>query len=100
MHLCSGKDVFLTVATGDGKSTLIQGPIVADLAAGINSIGLALTPTKCLGESQGYQARSANEKLIPALALNEDTVRDAQNATPPRDLFDEVAKGKCPRCNR
>ncbi|KAG9091512.1 hypothetical protein FS749_016479 [Ceratobasidium sp. UAMH 11750] len=109
MHLCSGKDVFLTVATGGGKSTLIQGPIVADLAAGINSIGLALTPTKCLADDQvrleylkqnnkltfrGYQARSANEKLIPALALHEDTVRDAQNATPPRDLFDEVAKGK------
>ncbi|KAG9093814.1 hypothetical protein FS749_013681 [Ceratobasidium sp. UAMH 11750] len=52
MHLCSGKDVFLTVVTGDGKSILIQGPIVADLAAGINSIGLALTPTKCLGEDQ------------------------------------------------
>ncbi|KAG9076717.1 hypothetical protein FRC06_009351 [Ceratobasidium sp. 370] len=91
MQLCDGKDVFLTVATGEGKSTLVHGPIIADLAAGIHSIGVALVPTKCLADDQ---ARSANEKHIPALALHEDTVRDAQNATPPRNLFDEVAEGK------
>ncbi|KAG8706235.1 hypothetical protein FRC11_008397 [Ceratobasidium sp. 423] len=91
MSLCSGKDRFLTVATGQGESTLIQGPIVADLAAGIDSIGVMLIPTECLADDQ---ARSASAKGIQALALQKDLLREARESSPSRDLFEEVAKGE------
>ncbi|KAG8732565.1 hypothetical protein FRC11_012576 [Ceratobasidium sp. 423] len=91
MSLCSWRDGFLTVATGQGKSTLIQGPIVADLVAGIDSIGVTLVPTKCLADDQ---ARSASAKGIRALALHEDSLREARESSPSRDLFEEVAKGE------
>ncbi|KAH7325533.1 hypothetical protein B0J17DRAFT_537503, partial [Rhizoctonia solani] len=87
----NGTDGFLTVATGQGKSTLIQGPIVANLAAGIDSIGVTLVPTKCLADDQ---ARSATAKGIRALALHEDTIREARESSPSRDLFEEVARGE------
>ncbi|KAG8728823.1 hypothetical protein FRC11_010118 [Ceratobasidium sp. 423] len=89
MSLCSGKDGFLTVATGQGESIFIQGPIVADLAAGIDSIGVTLIPTKCLADDQ---ARSASAKGIRALALHKDSLREARESSPSRDLFEEVAK--------
>ncbi|KAG9074586.1 hypothetical protein FS749_013828 [Ceratobasidium sp. UAMH 11750] len=92
MDLCNGKDVFLVVGTGEGKSCLIQAPIIADRAAGLKSVGLGLTPTKALANDQ---ARAATNKPagIRALALHEDSVRSAQDATPPRNLFKEIARG-------
>jgi superfamily II DNA helicase RecQ len=55
MDLCSGKDVFLVVGTGEGKSFLIQAPVIADHAAGRHSMGLVLVPTKALADDQVSQ---------------------------------------------
>ncbi|KAG8756127.1 hypothetical protein FRC12_010677 [Ceratobasidium sp. 428] len=52
MDLCDGKDVFLVVGTGEGKSCLIQAPVLADAAAGRKSIGVVLVPTKALADDQ------------------------------------------------
>ncbi|KAF8601733.1 P-loop containing nucleoside triphosphate hydrolase protein, partial [Ceratobasidium sp. AG-I] len=91
MDLCNGKDVFLVVATGEGKSCLIQAPVIADHAAGRLSIGLVLVPTKALADDQ---ARAAKAKKIQGLALHEDSLREARKETPPRDLFTEIKLGK------
>ncbi|KEP49080.1 DEAD/DEAH-box helicase [Rhizoctonia solani 123E] len=90
MALCGGKDVFLVIGTGQGKSFLIQAPIIADRKSGNPSIGIVLVPTKALADDQ---ARAAKDKGINALALHEDSRRAAQKETTPRDLFKETAAG-------
>lgn len=52
MALCDGKDAICIVATGAGKSALIQGPILAYEALGDKAIGIAVVPTKGLADDQ------------------------------------------------
>lgn len=54
MSICSGKDAFVVAATGDGKSTLTLGPIIADFAAGQISVGIVVVPTKGLADDQVF----------------------------------------------
>ncbi|KAG9120128.1 hypothetical protein FRC07_004510, partial [Ceratobasidium sp. 392] len=91
MDLCNGKDVFLVVGTGEGKSCLTQAPIIADREAGRHSVGLALVPTKALADDQ---ARAAQRVKIRALPLHEDSVRAAHKQVPPRNLFTEIKLGE------
>ncbi|KAG8679115.1 hypothetical protein FRC09_019246, partial [Ceratobasidium sp. 395] len=69
MSLCNGKDVFLVVGTGEGKSCLIQSPVLANAAAGRKSIGIVLAPTKAPADDE---ARAANDKRTEAIAVHED----------------------------
>jgi ERCC4-related helicase len=52
MEINQKKDVFCVVATGMGKTVILQaGPIAAD-ARGETGIGLIIVPTKVLVEQQ------------------------------------------------
>ncbi|KAF8598904.1 P-loop containing nucleoside triphosphate hydrolase protein [Ceratobasidium sp. AG-I] len=88
MEMDNGKDVFLIAGTGLGKSTIIYVPLLADIQESKESIGLVIVPTKTLADDQ---ARSANSKGIPSLALHEDTLRVAQDSG--KKLFNEVKTG-------
>lgn len=63
MDLCNGQDVFAIIPTGGGKSTLMQGALLADKAAGKHSIGIALVPTKSLADDQVRQRVCLNLTL-------------------------------------
>ncbi|KAG8769545.1 hypothetical protein FRC12_004897 [Ceratobasidium sp. 428] len=91
MDLCEGKDVFLVIGTGEGKSFLIQAPVIADAKAGQQTVGIVLVPTKGLADDQ---ARAANDKGVKAIAVHEDNVRAWQKKIPPPSLFEEVGKGE------
>ncbi|KAG9090386.1 hypothetical protein FS749_000597 [Ceratobasidium sp. UAMH 11750] len=93
MAACQGKDAVCIVATGAGKSALIQGPIVAFEAVGQDAVGIVVKPTKGLADDQ---ARAAASKGIKALALHADANRAAAAENPPRNLFSEVANGLWP----
>ncbi|KAJ6479384.1 hypothetical protein DFH09DRAFT_807850, partial [Mycena vulgaris] len=81
-------DVFCVNATGMGKTVILQaGPIAAD-ARGESGIGLIIVPTKVLVEQQ---AEVASARGLRALAINEDTVREA--ALEKRDLWKELTGG-------
>lgn len=54
MGLCDGKDAFVVAGTGNGKSTLTLGPIIADHARGQMSIALVVVPTKTLADDQVF----------------------------------------------
>ncbi|KAJ7637933.1 P-loop containing nucleoside triphosphate hydrolase protein [Mycena polygramma] len=82
------KHIFLVIATGMGKTVvLMAGPIAAS-ARGEKGIALFIVPTKALVEQQ---AEVASRRGLRALAINQDTVRDARLAG--RDLFKELANG-------
>ncbi|KAG8739430.1 hypothetical protein FRC10_005639 [Ceratobasidium sp. 414] len=92
MHICAGHDVFVIAPTGAGKSTIMQGAVLADQAQGILSIAITLVPTKSLAEDQ---ARATNNiDGLEALALHRDSVTAAKCQHPPRDLFKEIENGK------
>ncbi|KAG8780721.1 hypothetical protein FRC12_022649 [Ceratobasidium sp. 428] len=92
MDVCAGQDVFIQAPTGAGKSTIMQGAVLADRARGIESIAITLCPTKSLCDDQ---ARSTNKvDGLDALALHGGSVSAANCQFPPRNLFDEVKKGK------
>ncbi|KAF8193517.1 P-loop containing nucleoside triphosphate hydrolase protein [Mycena galopus ATCC 62051] len=89
MQINQNKDVFCVVATGMGKTVVLQaGPIAAD-ARGETAIGLIIVPTKVLVEQQ---AEVATARGLRALPINEDTVREA--ALERRDLWAELVRGK------
>ncbi|KAG9088336.1 hypothetical protein FRC06_002085 [Ceratobasidium sp. 370] len=102
MHVCAGHDVFAIAPTGAGKSTVIQGAVLADRARGIPSIAVTLVPTKSLAEDQcqmkiieSVKARATNNiDGLEALALHHDSVAVANCQHPPRDLFKEIENGK------
>ncbi|KAG9096964.1 hypothetical protein FS749_007369 [Ceratobasidium sp. UAMH 11750] len=52
MAACQGKDAVCIMATGAGKSALIQGPIVVFKAAGQDAVGIVVEPTKGLADDQ------------------------------------------------
>ncbi|KAF8606592.1 P-loop containing nucleoside triphosphate hydrolase protein [Ceratobasidium sp. AG-I] len=91
MDLCIGRDVFAIIPTGGGKSTLMQGAILADKAAGTSSIGITLVPTKSLADDQ---AHAANRVGLRAIALHEDSLREANALKPRRDIFQEIEDGR------
>jgi DEAD/DEAH box helicase domain-containing protein len=47
-----GSDVVLTAGTGQGKSTLLLAPLLAQREIEGKAIGLSIAPTKALGEDQ------------------------------------------------
>ncbi|KAG8727616.1 hypothetical protein FRC10_005823, partial [Ceratobasidium sp. 414] len=94
--LREGKDVFVIAPTGAGKSTVIQGAVLADRASGLESVAVVLVPTKCLANDQA-RALNKNEKvngLLRGLALHADAVSDANCQHPPRKIFEEIQAGK------
>ena len=50
MDLYRGKDVFLTIATGQGKTIVLLSSLLAAKAKGEKGIGVAIVPTKALAQ--------------------------------------------------
>lgn len=50
--ICNGGDVICIIATGAGKSALIQGPVLALKAMGKVAVGIVIIPTKGLADDQ------------------------------------------------
>ncbi|KAK7000494.1 P-loop containing nucleoside triphosphate hydrolase protein [Favolaschia claudopus] len=88
MHIIEGKDVFCVCATAQGKTMVLQAAAIAADARGENGICLIIVPTKVLVEQQ---AEVASDRGLRALAINEDTVREA--ALGKRDLWRELKSG-------
>ncbi|KAJ3505621.1 hypothetical protein NMY22_g17518 [Coprinellus aureogranulatus] len=80
--LYCGRDVFLTIATGQGKTAVLLSPLLAARAKGESGIGLAIVPTKVLAQQL---EKTANGIGIAAFAVTEDTLRDS-----PVNLFQLV----------
>ncbi|KAH9945567.1 P-loop containing nucleoside triphosphate hydrolase protein [Amylocystis lapponica] len=91
MDLIAGKDVFLVIAPGMGKTTVLHAPLLAAQARGERGIAIIIVPTKLLGVQQ---AKVASARGLRALAINEDTVHDAYYEEPSRNLFSELSSGK------
>ncbi|KAJ7451710.1 P-loop containing nucleoside triphosphate hydrolase protein [Mycena galericulata] len=89
MDVNAGKDVFCVIATGMGKTVVLQAGAIAARARGEKGIALMIVPTKVLVEQQ---ADVASRRGLRALAINQDTVRDARLSG--RDLFKELAEGE------
>jgi superfamily II DNA helicase RecQ len=105
--ILEGKDVVLTAGTGQGKTTLLYAPLLVTRLQNPTAIGLSVIPTKALGLDQVcflslqlpfhspeiiLKERSASSRGIPAVAINEDTVRRASSQG--RNLFKEVLEGQ------
>ncbi|KAJ7689946.1 P-loop containing nucleoside triphosphate hydrolase protein, partial [Mycena rosella] len=84
-----GIDVFCVIATGMGKTVILQSGAIAAHARGEKGIALIIVPTKVLVEQQ---ADVASRRGLRALAINQDTVRDARLAA--CDLFKKLEKGE------
>jgi len=52
MDLNAGKDLFLVIATGMGKTTVLHAPLLAAQARCEKGIALLIVPTKILVEQQ------------------------------------------------
>lgn len=50
--LYTGRDVFATVRTGGGKSTLVHAPVLAAKVEGIDAKAIVVGPTKALLDDQ------------------------------------------------
>ncbi|KDN44991.1 hypothetical protein RSAG8_05164, partial [Rhizoctonia solani AG-8 WAC10335] len=88
MALCEGRDIVCIVATGAGKSALIQGPAIIYKAAGKKKCGIVIVPTKGLADDQ---AQEAKKRGIEALALHEDATRAATAKN--ENLFKQIKNG-------
>ncbi|KAJ7877153.1 hypothetical protein B0H13DRAFT_2253331 [Mycena leptocephala] len=88
MEIVRGKDVWCIIATGMGKTVVLQTGAIAADARGECGICLIIVPTKVLVEQQ---AEVATARGLRALAINEDTVREA--ALVKRDLWLELTRG-------
>ncbi|KAK7058204.1 P-loop containing nucleoside triphosphate hydrolase protein, partial [Favolaschia claudopus] len=88
MHINAGKDVVCVAGTSKGKTLVLQSGPIAAQARGEKGIALMIVPTKVLVEQQ---ADVASRRGLRALAINQDTVRDARLAG--RDLFKELGAG-------
>ncbi|KAJ7183812.1 P-loop containing nucleoside triphosphate hydrolase protein [Mycena filopes] len=88
LEIEKGNDVFCVSATGTGKTVVLMAGAIAADARGEKGIALFIVPTKILVEQQ---AEVASRRGLRALAINQDTARDASLAG--RDLFKELAEG-------
>ncbi|KAJ7215743.1 P-loop containing nucleoside triphosphate hydrolase protein, partial [Mycena rebaudengoi] len=86
--LVDGHDLFLVIATGKGKTIILHAPLIAAQARKERGIAFLIVPTKVLAEQQ---AEVAQRNGLRALAINEDSVREA--GLQKRDLFAEFAGG-------
>ncbi|KAJ6628449.1 P-loop containing nucleoside triphosphate hydrolase protein [Mycena sp. CBHHK59/15] len=89
MAINRGTDVYCTIATGMGKTVILQAGAIAADARGECGICLVIVPTKVLVEQQ---AEVASARGLCGLAINEDTVREAALAK--RDLWLELTRGE------
>ncbi|GJF00902.1 P-loop containing nucleoside triphosphate hydrolase protein [Phanerochaete sordida] len=86
--ICLGKDVFLVVAAGGGKTyVMASGPLVAQ-HLGQSAIGFIVAPTKILTEQHAKVLTSIG---LRTLAINEDSLRLARDEG--RDLWQELLSG-------
>ncbi|KAJ7208126.1 hypothetical protein C8J57DRAFT_1610341 [Mycena rebaudengoi] len=83
-----GHNLFLVIATGKGKTIILHAPLIAAQARKERGIAFLIVPTKVLAEQQ---AEVAQKNGLRALAINEDSVREA--GLQKRDLFAEFAGG-------
>ncbi|KIM45746.1 hypothetical protein M413DRAFT_24878 [Hebeloma cylindrosporum] len=86
LDLVQGKDLFLVIATGTGKTIVLHAPLLAAQEKKENGVAIIIVPTKLLVEQQAQVAQKHNLK---ALVIHEDSVRDAKLHG--RDLFEELA---------
>ncbi|KZT06052.1 uncharacterized protein LAESUDRAFT_632291, partial [Laetiporus sulphureus 93-53] len=89
LDIIEGREVFLVIAPGQGKTTVFWAPLLAAQAFGERGVALYIVPTKLLSIQQSESARRVG---LRAIALNEDTVRDAYYDK--RDLYDELQNGE------
>ncbi|KAF5374008.1 hypothetical protein D9615_009902 [Tricholomella constricta] len=89
MDLVNGKDLFLVIATSQGKTLVLHAPLIAAQARGDDGIGLLIAPTKVLVDQH---AEVATRNGLHALAIHEDSVRESGLSG--RDLFSELASYK------
>ncbi|KAJ7306176.1 P-loop containing nucleoside triphosphate hydrolase protein [Mycena albidolilacea] len=87
--LNDGRDLFLVIATGLGKSIVLFAPLIAAQARQERGIAFMIVPTKVLAEQQAEVGRKFGLRTI---AINEDSVREA-HIREERDLFAEFAGG-------
>ncbi|KAK0474079.1 P-loop containing nucleoside triphosphate hydrolase protein [Armillaria novae-zelandiae] len=90
IQLNDGQDLFLVVATGQGKTLVMYSPVIASQARAETGIAISIVPTKVLAEQHEYNAKKYG---LHAIAITEDTLRDAELEQPKRDLFSELANG-------
>ncbi|KAI0357410.1 P-loop containing nucleoside triphosphate hydrolase protein [Trametes cingulata] len=88
LNLIKGEDLFLVVAPGMGKTVVMSAPLLVAQRNGENGIAIVVVPSKILTEQQ---ARAFNACGIRALAINEDTQRDAFYRQ--RNLVKELSSG-------
>ncbi|KAF5327994.1 hypothetical protein D9611_014916 [Ephemerocybe angulata] len=86
LDLYKGKDVFLTIATGEGKTTVLLSPLIAAKLKLEEGIGIAVVPTKALAQQLEKTARAVG---LDALSVTEDTLREADALG--NDLFKVLA---------
>ncbi|KAF6742325.1 P-loop containing nucleoside triphosphate hydrolase protein [Ephemerocybe angulata] len=84
LDLSEGRDVFLAVGTGQGKTVVLLSPLVAASKRGESGIGILIVPTKALAQQQEDTSR---KRGLQAFSITEDTVRES-------DLFGHVAQLK------
>ncbi|KAJ7660021.1 P-loop containing nucleoside triphosphate hydrolase protein [Mycena olivaceomarginata] len=87
--LNEGRDLFLVIAPGLGKSIVLFAPLIAAQARGERGIAFMIVPTKVLAEQQAEVGRKYS---LRSIAINEDSVREAATREK-RDLFAELADG-------
>ncbi|KAF5319778.1 hypothetical protein D9611_012842 [Ephemerocybe angulata] len=75
LDLRNGRDVFLTIATGQGKTVVLLSPLVAAKEKSEKGIGIAIVPTKALAQQLEKTASSVG---LGAVAVTEDTIREAE----------------------
>ncbi|KAF7341572.1 Nucleoside triphosphate hydrolase protein [Mycena sanguinolenta] len=89
IDLNNGRDLFLVIGPGHGKSIVLFAPLIAAQARGERGLAFMIVPTKVLAVQQAEVGRKYG---LRALAINEDTVREAATREG-RDLFAEFAGG-------
>ncbi|KAK6977141.1 nucleoside triphosphate hydrolase protein [Favolaschia claudopus] len=87
--LVDGRDLFLVIATGQGKSVVLYAPLIAAQARQERGLAFMVVPTKILAVQLANVGRKYGLRV---LAINEDTVREA-HIRERRDLFEEFAGG-------
>ncbi|KAJ6610162.1 hypothetical protein B0H10DRAFT_1638125, partial [Mycena sp. CBHHK59/15] len=86
--LNDGRDVVLVLATGLGKTVILHAQVIAAQERQERGIAFLIVPTKELAEQQ---AEVAKKNGLRALAINEDSVREAVAHN--HDLFAEFSGG-------
>ncbi|KAJ7841023.1 hypothetical protein B0H13DRAFT_1462312, partial [Mycena leptocephala] len=84
-----GRDLFLVIATGFGKSIVLFAPLIAAQARQERGVASMIVPTKVLVEQLAEVGRKYG---LRSIAIHEDSVREA-HIREGRDLFAEFAGG-------